>query len=295
MAIAGMSLDKYGILTAHGPPCYRWTGRIDPIGAPTERRVLRIREARMEARKQREQTFHDDAFARNTRAGVWKYQSVTARSRRRYTDLILSNCEGKRVLEYGCGPDSYAKALAAHGADIISIDISPTAVEKARGRAEELGLTNHMTFRVMDAENLSFASDSFDLVCGTGILHHLDLGRAYAEISRVLVPEGRAVFIEPLGSNRLINLYRRRTPHLRTVDEHPLLPDDFARAREFFGHVTISYYHLASLAAVPFRKARVFPYLLAGLDTLDTALFKIPALRGQAWMSVMVLTRPRKR
>ena len=45
-------------------------------------------EASMEARKQREQDFHDDAFARNVREGVWKYHAITVRSRQRYTDLI---------------------------------------------------------------------------------------------------------------------------------------------------------------------------------------------------------------
>jgi ubiquinone/menaquinone biosynthesis C-methylase UbiE len=39
---------------------------------------------------------------------------------------------------------------------------------------------------VLEAENLSFSNDSFDLVCGSGILHHLDLNRSYKEIQRVL-------------------------------------------------------------------------------------------------------------
>jgi SAM-dependent methyltransferase len=245
-----------------------------------------------EARKQREQAFHDDAFARNARQAVWKYHAVTVWCRERYTELIMAYGAGKRVLEYGCGPDSYAKALASNGAQVTSIDISSTAVEKARARAEELGLADHMTFQVMDAENLTFADESFDLVCGTSVLHHLDLTRAYTEISRVLVPEGRAVFTEPLGSNKLINLYRRRTPHLRTVDEHPLMPADFTQARQFFKGVSVSYFNLVSLAAVPFRNTPVFPYLLSALDNLDAVLFTIPAVRTQAWMSLIVLSHP---
>src|SRR5579883_1516530 len=158
-----------------------------------------------EDRKHREREFHDDAFARNARQSAWKYYAVTVRCRQRYTELITAYGAGKRILEYGCGQDSNAKVLAAHGAQVTSIDISSTAVEKARARAEELGLADHMTFQVLR-------------------IHHLDLTLAYTEIARVLVPEGRAVFTEPLGSNKLINRYRRHTPHLRTVDEHPLLP-----------------------------------------------------------------------
>src|SRR3546814_4334755 len=53
--------------------------------------------------------------------------------------------------------------------------------------------------------------------------------------SRVLRPGGRAVFIEPLGLNPAIELYRRFTPSARTPDEHPLLRRDFRRFDAAFG------------------------------------------------------------
>src|SRR3546814_1101008 len=79
----------------------------------------------------------------------------------------------------------------------------------------------------MNAEAMTFPDDSFDLVFGSGIIHHLDIDRAFGEIARVLRPGGRAVFIEPLGLNPAIELYRRFTPSARTPDEHPLLRRDF--------------------------------------------------------------------
>ena len=42
---------------------------------------------------------------------------------------------------------------------------------------------------------MSFADNSFDLICGTGILHHLDIHAAFHEISRTLRPDGIAVFV----------------------------------------------------------------------------------------------------
>ena len=54
----------------------------------------------------------------------------------------------------------------------------------------------------------------FDAVLGKQILHHLDLGVAIPEIVRVLRPGGRAVFLEPLIHNPLLEGYRRLTPHL---------------------------------------------------------------------------------
>src|SRR3546814_3139995 len=71
--------------------------------------------------------------------------------------------------------------------------------------------------------------------------------------SRVLRPGGRAVFIEPLGLNPAIELYRRFTPSARTPDEHPLLRRDFRRFDAAFGSTSCRFYGLATLAAVPFR------------------------------------------
>jgi hypothetical protein len=45
-------------------------------------------------------------------------------------------------------------------------------------------------------------------------------------MTKILQPKGKAIFIEPLGHNFLINLYRRLTPNIRSADEHPLLAKD---------------------------------------------------------------------
>src|SRR3546814_15436315 len=86
--------------------------------------------------------------------------------------------------------------------------------------ATETGL--HATFSVDNAEQTSFPDASFDRIGGSGILHHLDLDSAYAEIARLLKPGGRAVFLEPLGHNPLYHAYRDRPPPMRTENENPL-------------------------------------------------------------------------
>src|SRR5438270_352918 len=83
------------------------------------------------------------------------------------------------------------------------IAMAPVAMEIARQQAEREGLA--IDFAVMDAEHTTFPDASFDLIVGSGILHHLDLDRTYTEIARLLAPGGRAVFVEPLGHNALIN------------------------------------------------------------------------------------------
>jgi SAM-dependent methyltransferase len=150
-----------------------------------------------------------------------------------------------------------------------------------------------VTFEVMDAEHLTFPDASFDVICGSGILHHLDLARANTEIARCLAPQGEAVFVEPLGHNPAINAYRRFTPGLRTPDEHPLRMADFAAMRRSFGDVDVRYYALAALAAVPLRNRPSFPKMLERLEHFDATLFRrVPAVRRYAWYSRIVLRDP---
>jgi SAM-dependent methyltransferase len=246
-------------------------------------------------RKERERAFHDQTFGGDgSRDGTAKYYSVIGESRARYHALSRTGARGARVLEYGCGPGSQAFDLARCGALVTGIDISPVAIELARAEARGAGLGEHIAFTVADAEDTGFAPGSFDVIVGSAILHHLDLRRAYAEIARLLAPGGRAVFIEPLGHNPLINAYRRATPRARTPDEHPLVRDDFVLGDAYFGKQTLWFYHLTSIAAAPFARTPLFAPLLAALGAFDRALLgALPPLRPHAWMVVMELGEPR--
>ena len=99
--------------------------------------------------------------------------------------------------------------------------------------------------------------------------------------------------MEPLGHNPLINLYRRLTPKGRTADEHPLLMPDFDLARKYFGRVDLTFFHLATLAAVPVSKTRVFRPVLGALSVLDRALLnpRLP-IKKYAWMALIELSKP---
>jgi SAM-dependent methyltransferase len=248
-----------------------------------------------EERKQREAEFHDHSFASGARDEIWsRYYGVSQGSFDYYEGYLADHARGSAVLEYGCGVGASAHRLVDNGAaSVTGIDISPVAVEQASARARAGGYES-LAFRVMDAENLDFPSDSFDLICGTGILHHLDIGGAYSELSRVLGPGGSAIFLEPLGHNPLINLYRRRTPEIRTPDEHPLRIADLDQAAGYFGSVTVRFFHLLSMLALPLRDARSFGRAVSALDRADRALFRaVPYMRRHAWQVVMVLRDPR--
>jgi SAM-dependent methyltransferase len=66
-------------------------------------------------------------------------------------------------------------------------------LDTLQANARRLRLAVHT--RPADAEHLPFADESFDLVLGHAVLHHIpDLDRAFAEFERVLAPGGIVVF-----------------------------------------------------------------------------------------------------
>lgn len=247
-------------------------------------------------RLEREKNFHNRSFGEGIRKKAHKYYSITLKSREYYREMLKSRASDANVLEYGCGPGSHSFMIAEHGGNVTGIDISDVAIDLAEEEAKKKGLHDRISFSVMDAEKLKFDNSSFDLICGTGILHHLDLGRSFAEISRVLTDDGVAVFIEPLGHNPLINFYRKLTPNLRTEDEHPLLIKDIKLAEMHFGKVEIKYFHFFSLAAVPFRNTPIFKLFLSFLDLIDLVFFAaLPFFRKYSWTIVMKLSAPNKK
>jgi SAM-dependent methyltransferase len=101
----------------------------------------------------------------------------------------------ERSLEIGSGTGYFSLNLLQAGAirQATCTDISPGMLATLRGNAERLGLAVETV--ATDAEQLPFADESFDLVLGHAILHHIpDLGRAFAEFHRVLRAGGTVVF-----------------------------------------------------------------------------------------------------
>jgi SAM-dependent methyltransferase len=244
-------------------------------------------------RLEREREFHNQASADESRSGVWKYYAVQRAARTRYLELIASLSERGRVLELGCGSGSQAFALAELGREVVGIDISDATMKLATETARRRGLDGRATFIQMNAEELAFPDDEFALVCGIAVIHHLDLNAAYAEVARVLDPTGSAVFLEPLGHNPALNLFRRLTPSLRTVDEHPLTLDDLTIPDHYFADTRAEHFDLTTLAALPLRSTRWFEPLLSWLTRLDRGLFaRSRILRSWSWYAILRASIP---
>ncbi len=100
-----------------------------------------------------------------------------------------------RSLEIGSGTGYFTLNLMRAGliGEATCTDISPGMLRTLQTNASRLGL--EVSTEVADAERLPFADESFELVLGHAVLHHIpDLPRAFREIERVLAPGGTVMF-----------------------------------------------------------------------------------------------------
>ncbi|HEX5713749.1 MAG TPA: methyltransferase domain-containing protein [Solirubrobacterales bacterium] len=100
------------------------------------------------------------------------------------------------ALEIGSGTGYFSLNLVQLGVikRLTATDISPGMLKQLADTAEKLELTD-VTTVVTEAEVLPFEDESFDLVLGHAVLHHIpDLDQAFAEFRRVLRPGGAIVF-----------------------------------------------------------------------------------------------------
>lgn len=138
-----------------------------------------------------------------------------------------------RSLEIGAGTGFFTLNLMLGGViDQGTItDLSPKMVEVALRNGAELDLRVDGT--ATDAETLPYDDDTFDLVCGHAVLHHIpDLDQALREVLRVLKPGGRFVFAgEPTERGDFV---ARRLSHLtwlaaKRVTSWPRVRDKYGR------------------------------------------------------------------
>jgi ubiquinone/menaquinone biosynthesis C-methylase UbiE len=204
-----------------------------------------------------------------------------------FNSLVYEKANKKIVLDYGCGIGSVTEKVAKLNPEkLVGIDISEVSINKAVESAKDLKL--HIEYSVDNCENLKLTENTFDLVFGSGILHHLNVEKAMSEIRRVLKDSGEMVFLEPLGTNPLINLYRKLTPNSRSVDEHPFIKKDFDLINSLFKNVRISYYGFFTLIFFVFYRKPEKSFLFKMITKLDHYFFKIKYFKKFAWSILIV-------
>ena len=227
-----------------------------------------------------------------------KFYSIANKSDEFLHDWLKEKCKpGMKILDFGCGNGENGIFAAQLGIEAIGIDISPEGVENANLNAQKFGVADHCKFEVMDGENMTFGDNSFDLGVEYGVLHHVDLQRAFAELNRVFKPKGEMICVEALKHNPVIQWYRKKTPQLRTrwEAEHILGIGDLEIARKYFHKVDVRFFHLMVLAAVPLRKTRFFKSVRVFLNKIDSVLLRSKTIGKYGWIMIVTLSEPKNK
>jgi len=105
---------------------------------------------------------------------------------------------GERVLDIGCGCGDSSLELARRvtpSGSVTGIDLSRVMLERARARAVEAKLDN-LTFEPADAQTVSFAAGTFDLLFSRfGVMFFADPVAAFANLRGSLRAGGRLAFL----------------------------------------------------------------------------------------------------
>jgi len=253
----------------------------------------------LDERKQDEASFHDD-----DRHGHHDETAESTPNRRYYeageivvdylNDWLERRAKDRVFLDYACGNGLQTLRALQKGVGLaVGIDISEVSVGNARETIRKAGFADRAYFLQRDCENTTLPSNTFDACLCAGMLHHLDLTQAYPELHRIMAPGGRILAMEALAYNPFINLYRARTPELRTEWEsrHILSLRDVELAKRWFRVENVKYFlmsaPLATLLPRPLRRAG-----LAFAHTLDSVLTRTPLLQLWSWQFSFELVKP---
>ena len=205
----------------------------------------------------------------------------------------LRVCAGMRVLDVGCGVGRWSRMLAARGATVTGVDLSPTMISEARRRAAREGVAARCRFEVQDLSNLSVDGE-YDLVLGVTVLQHIldpeALRAALLGMRARLRPGGRMILLEAAP-----------TAFVKRCDSTVFSARHRGVYLDLFRRCNLQLAALTGVDPAPFR-TRLLPYLRSlpsglawALIALSTALsLPVNALVGRravslSWHAVFVL------
>jgi SAM-dependent methyltransferase len=228
-----------------------------------------------------------------TAESFWSWTSPSgARRAQRRADIFIKTGRlepSKRALEIGCGTGVFLEKVAASGAALHGIDLSPELLVRAAERARSLP---NVCVHRGNVEQLPFPDNCFDAVYGSSILHHLHLEPALQEVFRVLKPGGRSVFAEP----NILNPQVAFMFHFSLGKEYfGVSPDEMAfsrfRARQALEDVG---FRAVSVVPFDFLHPSVPPSLLDPVQRVGMTLERIPGLREIAGSLLLCGEKPSK-
>ena len=217
---------------------------------------------------------------------------------REYAMSLLGSLEGKNLLDYGAGDGWNTICFAIAKAKVWAIDVSEKGIELTKKKAKANNVSELVIAEVQDCYKTKFPNNMFDVIYGGGILHHLDIAAVGEELSRILHPDGVAVFCEPIRETKIMDVIKKmvlyllnKKPSEITEDETPLREERIALLKPYFKVVKYRYFEVLSSVNLLISSEKLQMFLL----WLDYLLMKlIPGFKKLGRGIVIELRKPVK-
>jgi SAM-dependent methyltransferase len=148
---------------------------------------------------------------------------------------VVADLTPGRALDLGCGEGADAVWLAERGWDVVAVDISETALSRARDAAKSRGLDQRIAFLQMDLSD-DFPDGTFDLI-SSQFLHstvYLDRRKALLNAAGALSPGGHLLIVDhgsaPPWASKLDHHHEFPSAE-EVVEGLDLNPDEYERVR----------------------------------------------------------------
>lgn len=199
---------------------------------------------------------------------------------------FLGVLSGQKIIEIGGGNGKQAFYFASRGAEVTVIDISTESLKAIEQQAAQSKI--NLTAMQMDAEELHFSAESFDLVYINSLFMHVNPQKVLQECSRVLKKGGKLVIVEPLQYAPLVQAYRLFSSYRMMRPQYATLKM-FQEGKKYFTEYRHREFYFLSSGLLPlfYLKYEFLHEIYYRLSRLDKVLLKMfPFLRYGCWVSV---------
>jgi SAM-dependent methyltransferase len=209
----------------------------------------------------------------------------------------LEVAPGSHVLDVGCGVGRWSRLLAARGAVVTGIDVSPTMIAEARRRSAARRLAGRCHFLVQDVAGLAL-TQRFDRILSVTVLQHIldpqALRAALARMAAHLTEEGVLILLEA-APVRVVRSCDSPVFEARPRSSYLRLFADCGLELESLSGVDPAPFRTWLLPRLPRLTRRVRLAALAGVTALSLPVDLLFGRRAVAasWHAVFVLRRAR--
>lgn len=203
----------------------------------------------------------------------------------------FGDVRGKTLIDLGCGRAATSLYFAARGANVISVDLSSTAIRNLQEYCDANGIKNIKAVHGSAMDIASFGKADF--IFGSMILHHLEPFQDFAAgLGSVLGKTGKAFFWENNARSKIMIWFRKNivgklwVPKYGDPDEFPLMPSEVDEIRKHckvtIEYPTLFYFQLISIYLLRGRLSRFFTFL-------DRYFYRYPAIRQYSYRQYVLI------